>query len=245
MRLAQAAAATHFKMFDEGVVFVDLAPLRAPGLVATAIARALGLQEGGPSPAADLLRAYLGNRHILLLLDNFEQLLPATPLLAELLRACPRIGMLVTSREAFRLSAEQQLEVRPLELPDRTALSAETIGCAAAVQLFVDRCRAVESSFRLDVANAKAIADVFVRLDGLPLALELAAARIRMLPPQATLKRLDQLADLLETRSEDRPTRHRTLRGYGGLELWHAIRRGARVVSAIGNLCRWRHARGS
>jgi predicted ATPase len=162
----------------------------------------------------DLLKRYLAQRRILLLLDNFEQLLPAAPVLAELLQASAALTLLVTSRSPLHLRWEQEFAVSPLAVPSLTPLPPQaTLAGIASVELFVQRTQRVDPTFQLDEVNARAIAEICVRLDGLPLAIELAAARTRVLPPQPLLNRLDRRLSLLEGGSRDQPARQRTLRG--------------------------------
>jgi predicted ATPase/DNA-binding SARP family transcriptional activator len=199
--------------FDDGVCFVALAPIRDPALLAPTIAQALGLKVAGEQPALDLLKRYLADKSLLLLLDNFEQIVAAAPVVAELLDAGPRILILVTSRVRLRLRAERQYPVPALALPrsaDRA--DAAAIAGAPAVALFVERAQAIAPDFVLGDANAAAIAEICARLDGLPLAIELAAARSKLLSPQALLKRLDRRLPLLTGGGRDAPDRQQTLR---------------------------------
>lgn len=158
-----------------------------------------------------------GARHpqaeqMLLVLDNFEQVMAAAPLVAELLAGCARLKCLVTSLEVLHLSGEHEFPVPPLELPDPRHLpTVETLSQYGAVALFMQRALAVQPDFRIDNANAPAIAEICIRLDGLPLAIELAAARIKLLPPQAMLARLGRRLDLLRGGRRDVPDRHQTL----------------------------------
>jgi len=198
--------------FDDGVCLVTLAPIRDPALVAPAIVQALGLKANGEQPAIDLLKSYLSDKSLLLLLDNFEQVIAAAPVVADLLDAGPQLVILVTSRVGLRLRAEQQYPVPPLALPSSTDLSdARAIADAPAVALFVERAQAIAPDFAVDSANAAAIAEICVRLDGLPLAIELAAARSKLLSPQALLKRLDRRLPLLTGGVLDAPARQQTL----------------------------------
>ena len=188
--------------------------MRDPGLVAAAVAKVLDVKEAGERPLLDSVRAHLRDRQLLLLLDNFEQVAEAAPLVAELLAAAPRLTVLATSRAALRLSGEREYPVPPLALPDPRHLPAPgQLGRYAAVRLFVERAQAVKPDFRLTNENAPAIAAICHRLDGLPLAIELAAARVRLLPPQAMLARLERRLPLLTGGARDRPERQQTLRG--------------------------------
>ncbi len=171
------------------------------------------MKETGIQPLLELLKTYLQDKHLLLLLDNFEQVVTAAPLVAELLDACPEVKVLVTSREVLHLRAERQFSVLPLSLPDLKHLpDAETLPKYTAVALFVQRAQAVKPDFQLTKGNARVIAEICVRLDGLPLAIELAAARIKLFPPQALLKRLEHRMQVLTGGAQDVPTRQQTLR---------------------------------
>jgi non-specific serine/threonine protein kinase len=212
-RLALAIARDVAYAFVDGTVFVDLAPVRDPALVLPAIAQVLGLREAGERTLAETLATVLKPRQLLLVLDNCEQVLDAAPLLAALLAACPALQMLATSRAPLRLQGEQLLPVPPLALPDPAA-PPPIIDLAAteAVTLFVARARAADPAFALTDANAAVVAEVCARLDGLPLALELAAARLRALSVEALLALLDRRLRVLTGGERDRPDRQRTLR---------------------------------
>jgi len=212
-RLALNVAADLLPDFADGVFLVSLAPLSDPTLVASAIARTLGLREQGNRPLQDILAEHLGDRRLLLLLDNFEHVTAAAPLLAELLAACPHLGLLVTSRAPVHVRGEQLLPVAPLAVPDLTHLPPrEELAQVAAVTLFVARARAVAPDFALTPANAPVVAAICARLDGLPLAIELAAARVTLLPPSALLARLEYRLPLLVGGARDLPERQQTLR---------------------------------
>ncbi len=199
--------------FADGVCFVSLAPISDPDLVVPTIAQALGIQEAGERPLLDLLQAYLRDKRLLLLLDNFEQVLAAAPWLSDLLTGCPHLKILVTSRAVLHIRGEHEFPVPPLALPDFTHLpESEALSQYAAVALFLERARAVKPDFQLTPANARVIAEICIRLDGLPLAIELAAARIKLLPPQALLTRLRQRLQLLTSGARDAPVRQQTLR---------------------------------
>ncbi|MBV9601342.1 MAG: helix-turn-helix domain-containing protein, partial [Chloroflexi bacterium] len=192
-RLGVAVAGDLVTDFPDGVVFVDLAPLREARLVPATIARALDVRESGGRSARALLLEYLRERRVLLVLDNFEHLLEAAPLAPELLGACPALALLVTSRAALRVQAERRFVVAPLAAPGAEADAAEhDVGASPAVRLFVERARLVAPGFALDGDTAAAIAGICRRMDGIPLALELAAARVRLLPPAALLRRLER-----------------------------------------------------
>lgn len=224
-RLAIEAALRSADQYPDGVAFVDLAPVPHPDLVASAIVGTLGLEPGTASPL-ERLDAHLHERRMLLVLDNFEQVRDAAGVVSSLLAASPGLRVLVTSRAPLRLTGEQDLPVPPLGLPDldggaanraeagtRRPIDSERLLAAPAVRLFVDRAAAVRPTFALNADNAGAVAEIVRRLDGLPLAVELAAARTRLLPVQALAERLrghDGLS-ALGTGARDLPERQRTL----------------------------------
>jgi len=212
-RLALHVAAEGGDTFADGVCFVPLASISDPEQVMPAIAKALGLWEALDRPLLDHVRDYLREQHLLLLLDNFEHVAAASPQLAALLVSCPHLHLLVTSRAALHLSGEYAFPVPPLPMPDLTQLEdAQALAQVAAVRLFVERAHAIQPAFELTQANARTIAEICVRLDGLPLAIELAAARVKLLPPQALLHRLSHRLDLLTGGPRDLPTRQQALR---------------------------------
>ena len=212
-RLAVQVAGGLAADFAHGVCFVPLAAVRDPDLVLPALAQTLGLRETGGQPLAATLAAALGDKHVLLVLDNFEQVLAAAPQVAQLLAACPQVKALVTSRAVLHVRGEHELVVPPLALPDLARLPAvDDLGQYAAVALFVQRARAVTPTFALTPDNAPAVAALCRRLDGLPLAIELAAARIKLFGPAALLVRLDQRLALLTGGAQDLPERQQTLR---------------------------------
>jgi predicted ATPase/ATP/maltotriose-dependent transcriptional regulator MalT len=212
-RLALAVASERLEDFAHGVCFVPLAPLSDPNLVIATIAQALGLWEAGDRPLLEQVQGYLRDQRLLLLLDNFEQVLAAAPRLADLLGSCPHLHLLVTSRAALRLQGEYEFTVSPLAIPDPKRLPTnEALAQVATVSLFLDRVRAIQPDFQLTTANARTIAAICARLEGLPLAIELAAARIKLLPPQALLKRLTSRLQVLTGGTQDRPARQQTLR---------------------------------
>ena len=212
-RLALDVAADLREAFGNGVWFVALAPLVDPALVPAAIAEALGVRETGDRPLPQRLAAFLAPRPALLLLDNFEHLTAAAPFLADLLDACPGLTLLVTSRVVLHLSGEHRFPLSPLALPDLGRTGAPGgIADAPAVRLFCVRARAVHPAFALTDDNAAAVAAICVGLDGLPLAIELAAARSSVLPPPALLARLERRLPLLTGGPRDAPQRLRTLR---------------------------------
>jgi predicted ATPase len=212
--LEAAAGVCEPSSFPDGVFFVGLAPLDDPGMVAPTIARTLGLPEGpGRSSLAHLQEALRGRR-LLLLLDNMEHLLAAGPALTALLAACPALRVLVTSRAPLRLYGEREVGVPPLALPAPEAgLSVEHLAEYEAVCLFVARAQDVAPGFALTEENASAVGALCRRLDGLPLALELAATRSKVLAPAAILSRLERRLPLLTGGARDLPARHQTLRG--------------------------------
>jgi hypothetical protein len=194
-RLALAAAERVRRAFAQGVCFAGLAPLRDPALIAPTVGQGLGLREDGGTRAAwpERLAAALEEAPLLLVLDNCEHLLPgAAALVAALLAACPALKLLATSRAPLRLSGEREFPVPPLALPDARDSPGGAAAPAAAVALFVQRATAVSPDFRLTAETAPAVAEVCCRLDGLPLGIELAAARVKLLPPRALLARLDR-----------------------------------------------------
>jgi predicted ATPase/DNA-binding CsgD family transcriptional regulator len=198
--------------FVDGISFVSLALISDPRLVVPTIAQTLGIKEAGEQPLVDLLQACLRDRHLLLLLDNFEQVMAAVPALSNLLAACPHLKILVTSRAVLHIHGEYEFPVPPLELPDLSHLPEhETLSQNASVALFLQRARAAMPNFQLTSANARAIAEICVRLDGLPLAIELAAARIKLLPPKTLLARLEHRFQVLTNGARDVPARQQTL----------------------------------
>src|SRR5262249_13134958 len=212
-RLGLQVAADLLEDFESGVFFVPLAAIRDPALVASSIARTLGIQEKASQVLLDSLKESLQDKQMLLVLDNFEQVVAAAPLMAEVLATCPHLKCLVTSRVVLRLSGEHEFPVPPLELPDPTRLPAvDALSQYAAVELFIQRALAVRPDFQVDNDNAPAVAEICVRLDGLPLAIELAAARIKLFSPQAILARLGRRLELLRGGARDMPDRHQTLR---------------------------------
>jgi predicted ATPase/DNA-binding CsgD family transcriptional regulator len=212
-RLALAAAARAGDAFPDGTPFVELAPIVDPNLVAPAIAQALGLQELPDRPLLEVLAAYLQPRRLLLVLDNFEHLLSAAPAVGYLVRRCPTLTVLATSRASLRLQDEHEFPVPPLALPD-TVLppSPEEVARVPAVAFFTARAAAARPSFALTEVNTQAVVEICRRLDGLPLAIELAAARTRVLSPGAILQRLGSRLTLLTGGSRDLPARQRTMR---------------------------------
>jgi len=213
-RLALQAAAELLDDFRDGVFFVALAPIREVQFVVTVVAQALGVKEASDRPLVDLLKAYLREKQTLLLLDNFEHLAPAALLIADLLAAAPDLKVLLTSREVLHIYGEHEYAVPPLSMPDMRRLPPlERLTQYEAVQLFIERAQAVRPDFAITAENAPAVAEICARLDGLPLAIELAAARSKLFPPRALLARLDKRLALLVGGPRDLPARQQTLRG--------------------------------
>jgi predicted ATPase/DNA-binding SARP family transcriptional activator len=217
-RLALEAAAQESFAFADGACFVPLAAVSAADFIVPAITAALQITLSGPGGPAAQLCAALGGQELLLILDNFEHLPAGASLVSELLAACPQLSILVTSREPLHLRAEQQFPVSPLALPNLAQLPSlgsrwvDELASVPAVALFVQRARAVRPHFSLTVENAAAVAEICVHLDGLPLAIELAAARMQFLIPQELLARLGSRLALLVGGARDLPARQRTLR---------------------------------
>ncbi|HKQ74605.1 MAG TPA: protein kinase [Blastocatellia bacterium] len=211
-RLSLQVASDLIAEFADGVWLVPLASINDSGLVASVIAQTLGLKESDDLPLIESLKDYLREKQILLLLDNFEQIVAAGPLVAELLSACPQLTTLVTSRAALRLRWEHEFPVPPLAVPTLDQTASELLSKSPSVDLFIQRARAVRPEFALTQENARAVAEICSRLDGLPLAIELAAARIKALTPQAIRQRLDRRLQLLTGGARDLPTRQQTIR---------------------------------
>jgi predicted ATPase len=213
-RLAIEIARNLLDSFEDGVYLVTLEALSDPGLVVSTIAETLGIREtpGGRS-APQMLKEFLQEKQLLLLIDNFEHVVQAAPDLSKLLEACPRLKIMVTSRIPLRLRAERELPVPALAVPTpEQSADVADLSQFAAVELFVQRAQAVKADFAVTNANAPAIAEICQRLDGLPLAIELAAARINLLTPEGLLARLEHRFDLLRGGTRDLPDRQRTLR---------------------------------
>lgn len=211
-RLALALAAAVSSCVADGVVVVELAALNDPALVPAAILRALRSEDNGGRPPEDVLRSTLRGRDLLLVLDNVEHVLSAAPLLTDLLGVCPRLRIVATSRTRLRLRGEHEIPVAPLSVPELAALPplSELPGFGA-IQLWSDRAKAANPDYTLTAVNAATIAAICHRLDGLPLAIELAAARSNALTPEAILDRLERRLDLLVDGPRDAPARHRTM----------------------------------
>jgi len=213
-RLALQAAADLLDDFENGVFFVALAPIGDAALVTSTIAQTLGVKEISGQSQAVSLKNWLRDKQLLLVLDNFEQVVAAAPQVADLLAAVPSLKIVVTSRAVLRVYGEQEFQVPPLSVPDLKRLPRfETLSQYAAVALFIQRAQAVKPNFSVNNENAPAIAEICTRLDGLPLAIELAAARIKVLTPQLLLERLGNRLKLLTREGgRDLPLRQQTLR---------------------------------
>jgi predicted ATPase/transcriptional regulator with XRE-family HTH domain len=212
-RLALEVAGKRGNSYPDGVVFVALAPVSDPALLMSTVAQALGLREAGGRSVRELVHDYLRDRQLLLVLDNFEHLLGAAPEVTALLASCPLLKVLATSRAPLRLRGEQEYPVEPLLVPRLARIPAvEDVERVPSVRLLVDRAGESSPGFGLTQQNAAAIATICRRLDGLPLALELVAARLKVLPPTALLARLDEALPLLSGGPRDLPERQRTMR---------------------------------
>ncbi|RIK32051.1 MAG: hypothetical protein DCC55_36700, partial [Chloroflexi bacterium] len=214
-RLALQLAADLLDDFAGGAFFVPLAPVRDPSLVPSAIAQTLGVRESTNQSLLESLKNHLQPKQLLLVLDNFEHVIMAAPVVTELLAACPQLKMVVTSREVLRVRGEHEFVVPSLAMPALTRMAPLiTLSQYEAVQLFIQRARAVKPDFVVDNASAPAVAEICIRLDGLPLAIELAAARIKFFSPQALLRQLlsSSALQVLRHGARDMPERHQTLR---------------------------------
>jgi predicted ATPase/class 3 adenylate cyclase len=214
-RLSLQVAADVVQKFPDGVYFVALSAVRDPDLIASAIAQSIGISVPGNRPPLDAVNEHLGDRAVLLVLDNFEQLLPdGAPAVAQVLQASPKVKIVTSSRAALRVYGEQELALQPLRVPDLRALpSVEALSQYEAVKLFIERAVAAKHDFQVTNENAPAIAGICERVDGLPLAIELAAARVKLFNPQALLGRLETSVSVLGTGSRDLPDRQQTLKG--------------------------------
>ncbi len=212
-RLGLQVAADVSELFKSGVFFVNLAPISDPALVVPTMAETLAIREGSGRTLLERLTEELRQRQVLLLLDNFEQVVSAAEQVAALLAACPHLKVLVTSREVLHVRAEHEFPVPPLSVPDPDHLpDLATLSHNAAVALFLQQAQAVKPDFQLADVNAHAITELCARLDGLPLAIELAAARMKLFSPRALLARLGQRLSVLASVSRDVPARQQTLR---------------------------------
>ena len=214
-RLSLQVAAEIADRYPDGAFFVPLESVTDPELVASAIVTAIGIQDSGQRSPRERLFDHVAERRILFILDNFEQVLGAAPLIGDLLRAAPGCTVIVSSRAVLHVSGEQEYPVPPLGLPDvgHGRMTAESLSQYEGVTLFIERAVAVRPDFRVTNENAAAVAEICARLDGLPLAIELAAARVKLLPPEAILARLGQRLSLLSSGARDLPARQQTLRG--------------------------------
>jgi non-specific serine/threonine protein kinase len=222
-RLSLAIGADLLRGMEDGVWWVSLGTIHDPRLVISEVAAAIGVHEGGAA-LAETVKHAIAEKEMLLILDNFEQVLDAAPLIGELLAAAPRVKALVTSRSPLRINGEREYAVPPLTTPPLDLpLAPEAFAGYGSVALFIERATAVKSDFALTAENARAIAEICVQLDGLPLAIELAAARVKVLPPAAMLSRVQNRLKLLSGGSRDLPLRQQTMRaaiswGYNLLE---------------------------
>jgi predicted ATPase/class 3 adenylate cyclase/DNA-binding CsgD family transcriptional regulator len=212
-RLALQVAAELSDHFPDGIYFLNLAPISDAELVVPTIAQTLGVKESSTRSMVEQLQAFLQEKLLLLVLDNFEQVVSAACILSDLLARCSRLKLLVTSRALLHLSAEHEFAVPPLSLPDLNHLpDLVTLSQYEAVALFIARAQALKPDFQVSNASAPAVAEICTRLDGLPLAIELAATRIKLLPPPALLARLGQRLAVLTSGGRDAPARQQTLR---------------------------------
>ena len=249
-RLALQSAADLIEEFEDGVFFVALATLTDHTLVTSSVAQVLGVRESGDQPLLEGIKDYLQDKRLLLVLDNFEQVLEAAPQAGEILSAAPRLKVLATSRIPLGIYGEREYAVPPLAIPDPKRLpTLEVLSQYEAVRLFIERAEATKAGFEITSENAPAVAEICARLDGLPLAIELAAARIKLLPPSSILARLTNRLKLLTGGARDLPERQRTLRG--AIEWSHtlldegektlfarmAIFSGGRTLEAIEAVC--------
>ena len=217
-RLALEVAHTIIDRFADGALFVDLTPIRDPALIIYALAQTLGVREGWEQGVAldlplERVKDGLRHRHMLLVIDNFEHVVEGAPAVGELLGACPRLKVLATSREPLHLQWEHQFPLGPLPLPDLDPLPAvDVLAQNPAVAMFVTRTRAAVPDFRLDGQNARTVAEICVRLDGLPLAIELVVPRVRTVPLRTIVAQLSRRLDFLTGGPRDLPARQRALR---------------------------------
>lgn len=213
-RLSLELAANVMSSFEDGVWFVRLAAVTDPGLVASQIAHTLGLVVPPKVTPLQHVVSHLRDKRALLVLDNFEQVVSAAGDLGEILRECPGVKAIVTTRIVLHVAGEQEYPVPPLTLPDPDAApDVAALSSAEAIQLFLERARAAQPDFMLTAENARAVVGIVAQLDGLPLAIELAAARVKILPPQAILDRLASGLGILQSSARDVPARQQTLRG--------------------------------
>lgn len=213
-RLGLQGAVEMLTSFEDGLFFVSLSALREPSLVVPTIAGTLGVKEVGGQSLIDTLKQQIGDKRMLLLLDNFEQVAPAAREVSELLAACPKLKVVATSRVPLRLRGENLYEVPPMGLPEPgQKLAAAQLSQYESVRLFAERAQEVSWEFAVTDRNAEPVAEICRRLDGIPLAIELAAARIGLFPPEKMLARLEQRLRLLTDGAVDMPERQQTMRG--------------------------------
>jgi non-specific serine/threonine protein kinase len=212
-RLGLQAATELLADFADGVFFVRLAPISDANLVASTIAQALNVKDAGIASIAEQLKEFLREKQILLVLDNFEHVIKAATFVSDLVASCSKLKILTTSRTALHINGEHEFSVQPFETPSIEQLpQIEELKTYPAIELFTQRTRAVKSDFKLTEENAATIAEICARLDGLPLAIELAAARIKILSPKSLLTRLEQRLKILTGGTRDLPLRQQTMR---------------------------------
>ncbi|TAK20424.1 MAG: hypothetical protein EPO26_17775 [Chloroflexota bacterium] len=211
-RLCVAVAGQLIDSFRDGVAFIDLTTVRDADLVPSAIARGLGLREAAASTSEDQIHVALRSAEILLVLDNLEQVAAASASIARLLETCSGVVIIASSRQALRVRWEHVREVSPLPLPDIAGETVDAIDASPATRLFVSRARALSGEYPINAADVRDIAAICARVDGLPLAIELAAAHTRVLTPRQILDRMEPLLDFLSDGTADQPDRHRTMR---------------------------------
>ena len=212
--LAQAVARVNFVNFTDGVFFVELAAVTNPDLTASTIAQTLGVKETGGKEIIEVLKEYLREKQMLIVADNFEQILPAAPVLTELAKAAPDLKILVTSRARLHLSADSEFVVPPLGVPEVSGQnSLDELAVNESVRLFTERAQTANPNFSLSEENAANVAEICRRLEGLPLAIELAAARARVISPKVILEKLENRLQLLTGGARDLPVRQQTVRG--------------------------------
>ncbi|MBC7899837.1 MAG: protein kinase [Saprospiraceae bacterium] len=213
-RLAQAIAEEALLSFNDGVFFIEMADVTDPEFIASTIAQPLGVKDPGSLPLLGVLKDHLRDKEMLLVLDNFEQVVDAAPQISDLLSSTNRLKILVTSRSILHVTAETEFAVPPLSTPENAEkLSFEELSRSEAVRLFVERAKTAKANFQLSEENASVVGEICNRLDGLPLAIELAAARVRILSPSSILARLENTLGLLTGGAQDLPKRQQTMRG--------------------------------
>ncbi len=200
--------------FEDGIFFIPLAAINNPTMIGASIAQTLGVNTAAGKSIDNHLRDYLGQKHILLILDNFEQIINAAHLVNDLLSGCPWLSLLITSRIPLHLRRENQFPLHPLELPSETEISRQDPASLAnfpAIALFIERAQAVLPDFALNIENSRTISEICTRLNGLPLAIEIVAARIKTQPPRSLLESISNTRFLHAKGEEDLSPRHRTL----------------------------------